>query len=76
MECTSNRQGGRVLRKREVFNRTGLSQSTVYRMEKAGKFPKRVQLSVLCVGWIEAEVEDWIRQRADNRAAGCNEYQR
>ena len=56
-----------ILRKREVFNRTGLSQSTVYRMEKAGDFPRRIQISVQCVGWIESEVEDWIERRAAGR---------
>ena len=67
MENASRYQGGKVLRKREVFNRTGLSQSTVYRMEKAGNFPKRIQISVQCVGWIESEVDAWIEQRAAGR---------
>ncbi len=67
METASLRQGGKVLRKREVSNRTGLSQSTIYRMEKAGKFPKRIQISVQCVGWIESEVDTWIEQRAARR---------
>lgn len=71
MGSAPQHQGGRVLRKREVFNRTGLSQSTVYRMEKAGKFPKRIQISIQCVGWVESEVDDWIRQRAEGRMVGA-----
>jgi prophage regulatory protein len=67
MENASRHQGKKVLRKREVFNRIGLSQSTVYRMEKDGKFPKRIQISVQCVGWIESEVDAWIEQRAAGR---------
>ncbi|QLA16100.1 helix-turn-helix transcriptional regulator [Desulfolutivibrio sulfoxidireducens] len=67
MENASFQKKGRVLRKPEVFNRTGLSPSTLNRMERAGKFPRRIQISTLCVGWVEAEVENWIMERAKAR---------
>ena len=38
---------------------TGLSRMTIYRLELAGKFPKRRQLSGNSVAWIEAEIEQW-----------------
>ena len=40
-----------------------LSRSTVWRLEKQGQFPKRVQLSPNCVGWRKSEVLDWLASR-------------
>lgn len=36
-----------------------LSDATIWRMEKAGKFPKRLQLGGNSVGWSESEVREW-----------------
>ena len=53
----------RVLRAKEVVARTALSRVTLWRLERAGDFPMRRRLSPGTVGWIEAEVEDWIMSR-------------
>ena len=39
------------------------------RLEKAGEFPKRVQLSPNRVAWVESEIDDWIAQRIAARDA-------
>jgi prophage regulatory protein len=52
-----------ILRKRAVRQITGLSDSTIWRLEKAGKFPQRVQLSSNAVGWYEQEIDAWLEQR-------------
>jgi prophage regulatory protein len=52
-----------ILRKREVSQRVGLSAVTIWRLEKAGKFPSRVQLGPRCVGWKEEEINQWIESR-------------
>jgi prophage regulatory protein len=52
-----------ILRRPEVSARTGLSSPTIWRLERAGKFPARVQLSANSVGWHESEVEAWIESR-------------
>jgi predicted DNA-binding transcriptional regulator AlpA len=54
----------RVLRARDVQRLTGLSRSTLWRMERAGAFPARRQLSARAVGWIAREIEGWLRSRA------------
>ena len=41
----------------------GLSRSTVYRRLAEGAFPNPVQLGARAVGWVESEVDEWIRQR-------------
>ena len=55
--------GNRFLRWGEVQGRTGLSRSTVWRLEKAERFPRRRWLSPNAVGWLESEVEAWIASR-------------
>ena len=53
-----------IIRRPEVCQLTGLSNSTIYRLERLGRFPSRRRLSENSVGWVRAEVEDWISQRA------------
>lgn len=54
---------GRILRRKNVRRVTGLSDTTIWRLEKAGKFPRRLQLTANTVGWSEREVRDWIESR-------------
>ncbi|MYA11702.1 MAG: AlpA family transcriptional regulator [Gemmatimonadetes bacterium] len=53
----------RILRLPEVQRRTGLSRSTIYVRLDRGLFPKPVSLGARAVGWIESEVDEWIRER-------------
>jgi len=49
----------RILRWDDVVWRSGLSKSTLYRMEKEGSFPRRVRLSQRTSGIFEDEFEAW-----------------
>ena len=61
----------RFLRLPEVLKRTGLSRSTIYVRLAAGCFPQPVSLGGRAVGWIEAEVDEWVRERiAESRFEG------
>lgn len=53
----------RLLRCREVERRTGLSRSSIWRLEHRGAFPKRIQVSVNVVAWVEDEVVAWLESR-------------
>ena len=53
----------RFLRLPEVLARTGLSRSTIYVRLEQGRFPQPVSLGARAVGWIEAEVDEWIGAR-------------
>lgn len=55
----------RVLRFPEVQARTGLSRSTISAQVAGGGFPEPVRLGARAVGWIESEVEEWIRRRIE-----------
>jgi len=59
----------RILSKRQLKELVLYSNSHVARLEKAGKFPKRIQLGPNRVGWVETEVMDWLQQRLDCREA-------
>ena len=53
----------RIVRLPAVQARTGLGRSTIYVRLAEGSFPRPVQLGARAVGWIESEVDEWIRQR-------------
>ena len=67
-----------VLRLPAVIARTGLSRSSVYKLLAEGRFPQPVSLGERSVGWVEAEIEDWLAARlaarstkAESRQAGA-----
>lgn len=42
---------------------TGMSRTTVWRLERDGKFPLRRRLTGHSVGWLEDEVIAWLNSR-------------
>ncbi len=53
----------KILGPKEVKQKTNLSPATIWRQEKAGKFPRRINLTDSRVGWLESEIEEWIEAR-------------
>jgi predicted DNA-binding transcriptional regulator AlpA len=66
----NNQTSNRMLRSREVVNLTGLSKTTIWRLETAGNFPSRKKLSVGRVGWDFMQVADWISSRSTIISSG------
>jgi len=58
----------RFLSKKQLRDRIGLSPTQVSRLEDEGRFPQRVPLGFR-VFWVEAEVDEWMQHRADERNA-------
>jgi prophage regulatory protein len=54
-----------ILRLPTVKGRTGLSRSTICLRVAEGNFPAPVSLGGRAVGWIEAEVNDWLAKRIE-----------
>ncbi len=52
-----------ILRTNDVTQKTGLSRTTLWRLERKGDFPKRIRLGANSVGWREEEIEAWIDRR-------------
>lgn len=51
------------IRLREVERLTGLSKSSIYRLEALSDFPKRVKLSARASAWKASEVTKWLSDR-------------
>jgi prophage regulatory protein len=58
----------RILRRREVEARTGLSRSTLYAQMAEGAFPKPVRLGKRAVGWTESAIAEWFASRESSDA--------
>jgi prophage regulatory protein len=54
----------KFLRFSAVRDRTGLSRSTIWRLERQGVFPKHRRISSNAVAWLEQEVNEWVLWRA------------
>jgi len=52
-----------ILRFPEVKALSGLSRSTIWRLEREGLFPRRVQLSPNAVGWKKSDISQWLESR-------------
>jgi prophage regulatory protein len=63
-------QGPAILRRKQVETRIGLSRSTIYQFIKDGTFPKPIPLGPRAVGWLEADVNEWIAQRINQARDG------
>lgn len=61
--------GNRLLRRREVEQKTGKSRAAIYADIRAGTFPEPVPIGVNSVAWLEAEVDQWIADRLAERNA-------
>jgi len=57
----------RVIRKKELLPFIGLSDVTIWRMERAGKFPRRIRLGGNSVGWYESEIIGWMDGKKKDR---------
>ena len=58
--------GYKIMKLHEVVGTTGVARSSLYKMIALGTFPEPIQLGKRSVGWIEAEVQSWIKSRIDH----------
>jgi prophage regulatory protein len=53
----------RIIRIKQVKERTGLSRSTLYTLIKEGKFAPPIPIGARCVGWLSSDIDAWIESR-------------
>jgi len=53
----------RLIRKPELMSMIGLSDSTIWRLEKGGRFPRRIRLGGNAVAWSASEIALWLEQQ-------------
>jgi len=54
-----------ILRLPAVKAMIGLSRSTIYLRIAEGTFPKPVSLGARAVGWLQADIENWLHQQIE-----------
>jgi len=54
---------GMMMKRKDIVLFTGMCYTTIYNLEKLGKFPARRQLSPGRVAWIRSEIESWLSSR-------------
>ena len=62
LNATATREK-RALSHKAVLERVPVSRTTLWRMERAGQFPKRIQISPNRVAWLESDVDAWLEGR-------------
>lgn len=62
-------QAKQFLRLKHVKARVGLSRTSIYQKIKKGEFPKAYPLGARAVGFLSAEIDEWIDQRVIARGA-------
>lgn len=56
-----------ILRLPAVKQKTGQSRSTIYDKVQRGEFPAPVKIGERAVGWVEAEVDSWVKDLIEAR---------
>ena len=74
---SSSKSKNRLIRLPEVLSRTGFGRTSIYRKMDEGTFPKSLKLGgpledsgkfdSRAIAWIEDEVDQWIRDRIEDR---------
>ena len=58
-----NISNDRIIRAKEVVEMTGLSRTTIWRMERYKSFPARVSLGKNSMGWKLSDIQKWLATR-------------
>jgi prophage regulatory protein len=53
----------RILRLKDVCKVTDLGRSYIYQLQAEGRFPHSIKIGVRVVGWLEGEVQEWLKTR-------------
>ena len=53
-----------IIRPRDLPKVTGLSRTTIWRLEKENKFVQKIFLTKYCIGYRLSDIERWIEERA------------
>ena len=62
----------KILRIHDVSKCTGLSRATINRYVSAGEFPKPISIGVRAIGFVEAEIQEWIEVRINESRQDAN----
>ena len=55
----------KILKLPTVMEKTGCGRSTIYKKISEGDFPTPIKLGERSVGWVEAEVDEWLDRQIE-----------
>lgn len=53
----------KIIRLKNVTDKTGMAKSTIYKKIAANEFPKQILLGAKSVGWLESDIDNWIKDQ-------------
>ncbi|WP_138379459.1 AlpA family phage regulatory protein [Luteithermobacter gelatinilyticus] len=56
-----------LLNIKQVCEITSLSKVTIWRLERAGDFPKRHKISRNRIAWLHTDIQDWIAEKSGGK---------
>lgn len=59
-----------MLKRKQVEGMTGLSRSSIYALMDKSRFPRAIKLSERSVGWLESEIQEWLKNRVSATREG------
>jgi len=62
----------RLLNLKQVKGFIPYSTMQIYRLEKAGEFPRRIKIGKGRVAWLETEIQQWIEAKIIGAKNGAN----
>lgn len=63
----------RIIRLPQVLDLVGMKKTAAYDRIKAGSFPAPIKLGAQASGWLESEVQQWIREQATRCRGAAND---
>jgi prophage regulatory protein len=60
----------RAIRVGQLCEKTGLSESSIWRLVRLRQFPQPVKLSPGCTAWFEHEIDEWLDGKGSARENG------
>ncbi len=58
----------KYIRFKELRKLIPLGRTTIWKMMREGRFPQSRRIGKVATAWLEHEVEDWIKERAQNHS--------
>lgn len=62
-----------ILRPKQLSKKLSVSPATLWRLQHANDFPKKVQLSARAVGWLQSDIDTWLEKKATKSQSSSSE---
>jgi len=60
----------KIIRPHQLTKILQVSTTTLWRMENRGELPARFKISTRAVGWLESDIEDWLKSQQSKTKDG------